>query len=339
MTFTRKIGDTVVSPVGLGAMNLSFSYAPSAADSDDERFKASCFSVLDAAYDAGSRHWDTADIYGDSEELIGKWFARTGKRSEIFLATKFGNNLKGDDPIGTPEYMQQQFDQSLKRLGVDYVDLYYLHRPSKTTPIELSVGAMAELVKQGKVKYLGLSECTANDLRRAHAVHPISAYEVEYSPIYLGIEKNGTLDACRELGITVVAYSPLARGLLSGQFKSIDDFVEGDARTYIPNYSKENFPKFMALIDKLTAIGDAHKVIPGQVGLAWILAQGDNIVVIPGTRQVKYVQENAGAMNVHLTVAEVATIRQCVDDLNLVGDRFPAIFMAALGYDTPALKK
>ncbi|KIY70751.1 Aldo/keto reductase [Cylindrobasidium torrendii FP15055 ss-10] len=330
----RKIGNTIVSPIGFGAMGLGISYSMEPAYTDEERFK-----VLDAAYEANSRHWDTADVYGDSEELLGKWFARTGKRSDIFLATKFGNSHTRPDPDGTPEYMHQQFEQSLKRLGVDYIDLYYLHRPSKTTPIEVTVGAMAELVKQGKVKYLGLSECSASDIRRAHSVHPISAYQVEYSPLFLDIEKNGTLDACRELGITVVAYSPLARGLVTGQYKSPDDFIKGDVRKEFPNYSNENFPKVLALVDNLKAIAEKHDATTGQVTLAWILAQGDNIVTIPGTRKVKYLQENIGGLNVSLAKDEVDTVRKYVDDIQLVGERLPAKYMGSLGYDTPPLQK
>ncbi|KIY70753.1 Aldo/keto reductase [Cylindrobasidium torrendii FP15055 ss-10] len=326
----RKIGNTIVSPIGFGAMGISAFYG--AVGTDEERFK-----VLDAAYEANSRHWDTADVYGDSEELIGKWFAKTGKRNDIFLATKFGITGQGAD--GSPEYMHQEFDQSLKRLGVDYVDLYYLHRPAKDVPIEVTVGAMAGLVKQGKVKYLGISECNANDLRRAHAVHPISAYQVEYSPLYLDIEKDGTLDVCRELGITVVAYSPLARGIITGQYKSPDDFEDSDGRRLIPKFSKENYSLILGLVDKLAAIGARYGATASQVTLAWILAQGDDIVTIPGTKKVKYLHENMGGLNVlkQLTIEELATIRQHINEVNLAGDRYPPALMSLVGHETPAL--
>ncbi|KIY70754.1 Aldo/keto reductase [Cylindrobasidium torrendii FP15055 ss-10] len=330
MSQTRKIGNTSISPIGFGAMGIGAFYG--AVGTDEDRFK-----VLDAAYDAGCRHWDTADIYGDSEELLGKWFAKTGKRDDIFLATKFGNTSQG--PNGTPEYMHKEFNQSLKRLGVDHVELYYLHRPPKDIPIEVTIGAMADLVKQGKVKYLGISECNANDLRRAHAVHPISAYQVEYSPLYIDIEKNGTLDVCRELGITVVAYSPLARGLVTGQYKSPDDFEDGDFRRNIPKFSRENFPKVLTLVDTLKSIGAKYNATPGQVTLAWILAQGNDIVTIPGTKKVKYLDENLGGLKVQLTPDEVSAIRKSVNEIELSGDRYPAASMANIGHETPALEK
>jgi len=218
---TRKIGDTAVSSIGYGAMGISAAYGK--IDSDEERFK-----VLDAAHAKGCTFWDTADVYADSEELIGNWFKRTGKRKDIFLATKFGCRFETGRLMidGSPEYVKQAFEKSLSRLAVDYVDLYYLHRADKTVPIEYTIAAMADLVKTGKVKYLGLSECSAATLRRAHAIHPISAIQVEYSPFTLDIEdeKVGLLKAARELGIAIVAYSPLGRGLLTGQFKSPDDF-------------------------------------------------------------------------------------------------------------------
>ncbi|KAJ6607704.1 NADP-dependent oxidoreductase domain-containing protein [Mycena sp. CBHHK59/15] len=213
---TRKIGGADVSALGFGAMGIAGAYG--AVEGDEERFK-----VLDAAYAAGCTHWDTADIYGDSEELLGKWFKRTGKRDEIYLATKFGIVMTEERVVnGTPEYARQSVEKSLKRLGVDCVDLYYLHRADSTVSIEHSVAAMAEFVKEGKVKHLGLSEVSASTLRRAHAVHPIAAVQVEYSPFTLDIEdpKIDLLRTCRELGIAVVAYSPLGRGLLSGLYRS-----------------------------------------------------------------------------------------------------------------------
>ncbi|KIY65414.1 Aldo/keto reductase [Cylindrobasidium torrendii FP15055 ss-10] len=324
----RKIGDSEVSPIGFGAMGIAAFYG--AVGSDEERFK-----VLDAAYDAGCRHWDTADIYGDSEELLGKWFVRTGKRDDIFLATKFGVTPTGTN--GSPAYVRQAFEKALKLLGVNHIDLWYLHRPPKDIPIEVTVGAMAELVKEGKVKYIGLSECKPNDIRRAHSVHPIAAYQMEYSPLYLDIEQDGTLDLCRELGIALVAYSPLARGLVTGQFRSPDDFEEGDGRRSIPKYSKENFPKILALVDKLKDIGAVHGATAGQVTLAWILAQGDNIIAIPGTKKIKYLHENLGSLKLRLTAEEVATIRRYVDEVELIGDR--DTYQDFTGHETPTLQE
>ncbi|KAJ6517190.1 NADP-dependent oxidoreductase domain-containing protein [Mycena vitilis] len=211
---TRKIGDITVSAIGFGAMGIA-GMAYGAAPEDEDRFK-----VLDAAYAAGCTMWDTADIYGDSEQLLGQWFKRTGRRDDIFLASKFGIvALAGGRVVdGSPEYVRKAAEKSLQRLGVDCIDLYYLHRADPLTPIERTVAAMAELVREGKVKYLGLSEISAATLRRAHAVHPIAAVQVEYSAFTLDIEDPNIalLQTCRELGITTVAYSPLGRGLLSG---------------------------------------------------------------------------------------------------------------------------
>ncbi|KAJ8093213.1 Aldo-keto reductase str7 [Marasmius tenuissimus] len=276
----RKIGDAFVNPLGFGTMGLSMAYG--AVDSDEERFK-----VLDAVLASGCNHWDTSDLYGDSEDLLGKWFKRTGKRDQIFLASKFGftpNGIRGD-----ATYVKEACNRSLSRLGVDHIDLYYQHRVDPKVPIEETVRAMAELVKEGKVKYIGLSECTANGLRRAHTVHPISALQVEYSPLVLEIEspKVGLLKTARELGVTIVAYSPLGRGLISGQIKSPDQFEETDFRRSIPKYFAENFPKILSVVDRLGDIGKKHDATPGQVTLAWILAQGDDIVVIPGTKKIK----------------------------------------------------
>ncbi|PBK63658.1 Aldo/keto reductase [Armillaria solidipes] len=328
----RKIGGALINPIGFGAMGLSDFYG--AVDSDEERFK-----ILDAAYEKGCTHWDSADIYGDSELLIGKWFKRTGKRNEIFLASKFGYTPNGGR--GDPEYVKQQCAKSLERFGVDCIDLYYQHRPDRNVPIEHTVAAMAQLVKEGKVKYLGLSECTAKDLRRAHAVHPISAIQVEFSPLVLYIEdsKLAILQTARELGVTVVAYSPLARGLITGQYTSPDDFEEGDFRKTVPKYSKENFPKILDLVDHLKAIASKHNATPGQVTLAWILAQGDDFVVIPGTKKIKYLDENLGAAKVKLSQEEVAAIRKLAEESDVSGTRYPATGMALVLQGTPELSK
>ncbi|KAK0440624.1 NADP-dependent oxidoreductase domain-containing protein [Armillaria borealis] len=328
----RKIGDALINPIGFGAMGLSSYYG--SVDSDKERFK-----ILDAAYEKGCRHWDSSNLYGDSELLIGKWLKRTGKRNEIFLTSKFGITPTGGR--GDPEYVKEQCSKSLERFGVDYIDLYYQHRPDRNVPIEHTVTAMAQLVKEEKVKYLGLSECTAKDIRRAHAVHPISAIQVEFSPLVLDVEdpKLAILQTARELGITVVAYSPLAKGLITGQYTSPDDFEEDDFRKTIPKYSKENFPKIFNLVDHLKAIASKHNATSGQVTLAWILAQGDDFVVIPGTKKIKYLEENLGAANVKLSQEEIAAIRKLSEESDIPGERYGAGAMEFVLQGTPELSK
>ncbi|KAL4071443.1 NADP-dependent oxidoreductase domain-containing protein [Scleroderma yunnanense] len=324
---TRRIGDDNVSAIGFGAMSLSAFYGP--VGPDEERFK-----VLDAALQHGCNFWDTANIYGDSEELIGKWFKRTGKRDKIFLATKFGlDRSKSQSVDGTPEYARSCLKLSLERLGVETIDLYYLHRPDPTVPIETTVGAMAEFVKAGKVKYLGLSECSASTLRRAHAVHPIAALQVEYSPFTLDIEdpKIGLLETARELGIKIVAYSPLGRGLLTGQYKSPDDFAEDDFRRRIPRFSKENFPNILKLVNKLQEFGLRHNTTAGQ---------GDDIIPIPGTKKIKYLKENMDAVKVNLTPQEAQDICEFARKADwAVGDRAVPEFVRLLYADTPELKE
>ncbi|KAF5378933.1 hypothetical protein D9757_008748 [Collybiopsis confluens] len=329
---TRKIGNGLVNPIGFGVMGISVWYG--AIEPDEERLK-----VLDAALEEGCNHWDSA---GDSELLIGKWFKETGKRSEIFLATKFGaRGGKNGAPRGDPEYVKSQCAKSLERLQTSYIDLYYQHRPDPSVPIELTVGAMAELVKEGKVKNLGLSECTAADLRRAHSVHPIAAIQVEYSPFALHIEdeKLAILKTARELGVTVVAYSPLARGILTGRFTSPDDFEESDFRKIVPKFQKENFPKILDVVKELNDIGTKHSATAGQVTLAWILAQGEDFVVIPGTKKIKYMKENMAASGVKLSSEEIAEIRRISEASDIPGDRYPAAAQATVMVDTPPLPK
>ncbi|KAJ6589504.1 Aldo keto reductase [Mycena capillaripes] len=332
MSPTRKIGTSTFSGIGFGAMGISTFYG--AVESDEERFK-----VLDAAHAAGCTFWDTADLYGDSEELIGKWFKRTGKRDEIFLCSKFGFKLPSFEVDGTPEYVKIATEASLKKLGVDYIDLYYLHRADLNTPIEHTVAAMAEFIKAGKVKHLGLSEVSAATLRRAHAVHPIAAVQVEYSPFTLDIEdpKIGLLAAARELGVQVVAYSPLGRGLITGQYKSPDDFEDGDFRKAIPRYSAENFPNILKLADGLKAIGVKYNnATAGQVALAWLLAQGDDIIPIPGTKKIKYLEENLGALKVSLSAEDVKAVREVAAAADAAkGERYPASMIALMFADTP----
>ncbi|KAJ8473792.1 hypothetical protein ONZ51_g7660 [Trametes cubensis] len=329
---TRKIGGADVTAIGYGAMGIAGLYGDKVPD--EERFK-----VLDALYELGCKNWDTADAYYDSEDLIGRWFKRTGKRDEIFLATKFGFPLEaGMNFTGEPAYVHKAIERSLQRLGTDHVDL-----ADPSVPIELTVGAMAELVKQGKVKYLGLSEVSAETLRRAHAVHPIAAVEVEYSPFTLDIEneKIGLLKTARELGVTIVAYSPLGRGLLTGRYKSPDDFPADDWRRTVPRFSKENFPKVLQLCDQFAALGKKYNATSGQIALAWLLAQGDDIIPIPGTTKIENLKENLRAASIKLSPEDVIEIRKAAVavDAAMQGDRYPAEMMALLYVDTPPLKE
>jgi len=331
---TRRVGETEVSAIGYGAMGISSYYG--AALPDEERFK-----LLDAVYEAGCTNWDTADVYGDSEELIGRWFKRTGKRSDIFLATKFGAGSSSGKMIDcSPAYVKEACNKSLERLGVDYIDLFYAHRADPTVPIEHTVGAMAELVKEGKVKQIGICECNGETLRRAYKVHPIAAIQVEYSPFTLDAEdsKIGALQAARELGVTVFAYSPLGRGLLTGKYRSPDDFEEGDLRRIIPRYSKENFPNVLKVVEEIKQIGERHGASAGQATLAWLLAQGPDIIPIPGTRNVKYLNENLGSLSVTLGPEEVREIREIAQRADSVlGERYPPAMLETLYTSTPPL--
>lgn len=340
---TRKVGTSNVTAIGFGAMGLSAFYGPP--KPDEERFK-----VLDAAYEKGCTFWDTSDNYGDNEELIGKWFERTGKRGEIFIATKFGfvrkpDPTKGPTIDGSTEYVKEALDGCLSRLGVDQIDLWYLHRPDANTPIEVTVAAMAEAVKAGKVKYIGISECSEDTLRRAHAVHPISAVQFEYAPFTLTIEdpEVGIFQACRELGITLVAYSPLGRGLLTGKVTGTEAFDDNDIRKKLPfpRFSQDNLPAIMKLVDGLKDIAERRDATPAQVTLAWLLAQGDNVIPIPGTTKVERLDENLGALNVKLSLEELKEIRDLTERAGATRiPRHIAAFLTTLHYvDTPPLQE
>ncbi|CAG8784603.1 10851_t:CDS:2, partial [Gigaspora rosea] len=267
------------------------------------------------------------DIYGSGKNEILLSKVLKNRRNEVFLCTKFGNvsgeNGKFLGVNGTPEYVHEACEKSLQRLGVDHIDLYYQHRVDKNVPIEDTVRAMAELVKQGKVKYLGLSECSANTLRRAYKIHPIAAVQMEYSPWSLDIETNGLKDACEELGVTIVAYSPLGRGILSGKYKSIEDFEPGDYRRTHPRYAGENFAKNLELVKEIEKLAKKKGVTSSQLCLAWVLAQGENIVAIPGTKKIKYLEENFQAANINLTSEELAEIRKIINSIEIVGGRYP----------------
>ncbi|KAI8965286.1 Aldo/keto reductase [Daldinia sp. FL1419] len=323
----------LVPRIGFGTMGLSMGYGKPM--SDEQRLE-----LLDYAYSIGETFWDTSDFYGDSEDLIGKWFARTGKRSDIFLATKFGGIRLGDGGFGfrgDAEYVHEACDKSLKRLGVDYIDLWYPHRLDGSTPVEHIVAEMVKMKEQGKIRYLGLCEVSAATLRRAHAVHPISAVQVEYSPFTTDIEDPQTnlLATCRELGVAVVAYSPLSRGLLSGQIKSPADFEAEDVRRHYPRFSEDAFPKNMAVVEELKAVAAIKGCTAAQLALAWLLAQGDDIFPIPGTTKVASLKDNCAAAAISLTEDETARIRSLVEAASCRGARYPPEHALALFADTP----
>ncbi|KAI0381397.1 putative aldo-keto reductase [Hypomontagnella monticulosa] len=332
---TRPLGRNgpIIPALGLGLMGLSSFYG--VPPPDEERFQ-----FLDRAYELGCRHWDSAALYGDSEELLGKWFQRTGKRKDIFLTTKFGNHVTpegGREIRNDPDYIRKSVAESLKRLQTDYIDLLYCHRFSGKTPVEDIINTMKEFVVSGQVRHIGLSECGTDTLIRASRVHRIAAYQIEYSPFSMDIEKPevGLLKTCRELGIATVAYSPLGRGMLTGQYKSIDDFDENDFRRSIPRFSAENFDKNIQLVDTLKAIADRKGCTSGQLTLAWMMNQGDDIFPIPGTKKIKYLEENWGANDVTLTPEEDRLIREAIERTEVHGTRVAGHLMGALVKDTP----
>ncbi|KAH9203366.1 NADP-dependent oxidoreductase domain-containing protein [Leptodontidium sp. 2 PMI_412] len=335
----RQIGKNGprVPALGFGLMGLSAAYG--APESDEARFK-----VLDRAYELGETFWDSADLYADSEDLVGKWFVKNpDKRKYIFIATKFAfkQGPNGEFIVdSSPEYVKEACAKSLKRLGVETIDLYYCHRVDKETPIEKTVKAMAELKSEGKIKYIGLSEVSSKTLRRACKVTHVDAVQIEYSPFCTEIEnpKISLLKTCRELGVATIAYSPLGRGMLTGAYKSPDDFEEGDFRLYSPRFSAENFKKNLKLVDGIVAIAKKKNCTPAQLTLAWLMAQGDDILPIPGTKKIKYLEENMGALNVKLSKAEEAEIRKLVENTEVHGDRYPEAMAGHLFADTPALE-
>ncbi|KAL5365144.1 NADP-dependent oxidoreductase domain-containing protein [Aspergillus floccosus] len=324
-----------VPVVGLGFGSLAGFYG--APGTLDERL-----GQLDHAHATGLRFWDLADIYGDSEDIVGEWFKRSGKRDNIFLGTKFGLQRQPDGRHAfrsDPEYVKEACEKSLQRLGVDAIDLYYCHRVDGVTPIEKTIKAMVELKNQGKIRYIGLSEVSVATLRRAHAVHPIAALQMEYSLFCLDIEESTSeiLKTCRELGVTVVAYSPIGRGVLTGQFQSYADIPEGDLRRVYPKYAEANFPNIMALVQGLKKVADAHGSTPAQVALAWLLAQGEDIIPIPGTKSTARMDENAASARIRLSEQEVRDIRALAEQTKVEGTRYPAAVMATLCDDTPPL--
>lgn len=316
---TRKLGNQglTVSELGLGCMGMSEFYS----GRDEEE----AIATLHRAIELGVTFIDTADMYGPftNEKLVGR--AIQDRRDQVILATKFGNVRTEDGGwggiSGKPEYVRQACDASLKRLGVDVIDLYYQHRVDSTVPIEDTVGAMAELVKQGKVRYLGLSEAAPATIRRAQTVHPISALQTEYS-LWSRDPEDEILPTIRELGIGFVPYSPLGRGFLSGQITRLEDLAEDDYRRQAPRFQGENFQKNLQVVEQVKAIAQEKGVTPSQLALAWLLAQGDDIVPIPGTKRRQYLEENAGATEITLTADDLKRIDAVAPKGVAAGDRY-----------------
>jgi aryl-alcohol dehydrogenase-like predicted oxidoreductase len=324
---TRELGRSglAVSALGLGCMGMSEFYG-----AHDDR---EAIATIHQAMDLGISFLDTADAYGPftNEQLVGR--AIQGHRNEVVLATKFGNVRDAAGRFlginGRPEYVLAACAASLRRLGVDTIDLYYQHRVDPNTPIEDTIGAMERLVEQGKIRHLGLSEAAIDTLRRAHAVHPITALQTEYS-LWSRDPEDGLLDACRELGIGFVAYSPLGRGFLAGRFQSFDDLAPDDWRRTSPRFQSENFQKNLDLVERLKEMAAEKGCTPAQLALAWVLAQGEDIVPIPGTKRRQYVQENVSALDVEITLEDLERLDEIAPKGAAAGARYSEPGMAAV---------
>jgi aryl-alcohol dehydrogenase-like predicted oxidoreductase len=323
----RTLGgqDLRVSAIGLGCMGMSQSYGPA----DEQESVA----TIHRALDLGVTFLDTADMYGpfSNERLVGRAIA--GRRDEVVLATKFGNERRADGSWvginGRPDYVHRACDASLQRLGVDHIDLYYQHRVDRTVPVEETWGAMQELVQAGKVLHLGISEAAPTTIRRAHAVHPLTALQTEYS-LFSRDPEGELLATVRELGVGFVAYSPLGRGFLSGRLTSgsPDEFADDDFRRNHPRFEGENLASNLALVERLRKLADEKGATPAQLAIAWLLAQGDDIVPIPGTKRRRYLEENVGALELKLSPEELAAIDEVAPPGAAAGDRYTATFMA-----------
>lgn len=324
----RKLGSNgpLVSALGLGCMGMSDFYVTGLDEQES-------IATLHLALEMGINLLDTADAYGPhtNELLLGK--ALKGKREQAFIATKFGLLRDAENPhkrgvSGRPEYIRKAIEGSLQRLGTDYIDLYYQHRIDPEVPIEESVGAMAQLVSEGKVRYIGLSEVAPATLARAHKVHPITAVQSEYSLWTRDPECNGVLAQCRELGVGFVPYSPLGRGFLTGALKSPEDFAEDDYRRFTPRFQGENFQRNLQLVAQIEKMAADKGVQPSQLALAWVLAQGDDIVPIPGTKRRRYLQANCAALDISLSADELSAINAIFPADAVAGDRYSAESMA-----------
>ena len=324
---TRALGKLPVSAMGLGCMGMSEFYGPA-----DE---AEAIATIHRALDLGVTLLDTADMYGPytNEELVGR--AIRGRRNQVVLATKCGIVRDPNDRAlrginGRPEYIRTACDGSLRRLGVDRIDLYQLHRVDPQVPIEESVGAMAELVRAGKTRFIGLSEAGPQTLRRAHATHPITSLQTEYS-LWSRDPEEAILPTCRELGIGFMPYSPLGRGFLSGRIKRFEDLAADDFRRYSPRFQEENFAKNLALVARVEEIANAKGCTAAQLALAWVLAQGDDVVPIPGTKRRQYLEENLGALSVRLSAEDLARLDAACPPGAAAGPRYPEAMMQLLG--------
>ncbi|KAG6902931.1 hypothetical protein C0995_009323 [Termitomyces sp. Mi166 len=336
----RQLGRNgpTVSAIGLGAMGMGAFYG----QSDDKE----SLDTLTYAADRGVIFWDTSDIYGHSEDLIGQWFTTTGRRSEIFLATKFGARELGSEdvkPISKPSYITKAVNRSLNKLKTNYIDLYYQHRVDRDVPIEVVLETLKPFVEKGQIRWIGLSECNIDTLKRARAVPGIGekviAAQMEFSPFELYLEKTGFVDAIDEAGMAVVAYSPLGRGLVTGRHViSPADFPDDDFRKHLPRFSKENFPKNLKIIDELQKIADKYNATTSQITIAWILAEHPNcnflkyvnsllVIPIPGVRSVQRLEENAHAAEIMLEQEDAKAIRAVVESAEVEGERYPSFIM------------
>lgn len=321
-----------VSALGLGCMGMSWAYGPTN--------EAESIKLLHHALDIGINFWDTAEVYGPlrNEELLGKAL-KNKSRDKVIIATKFGftwkdNNdnteIRPDGLDSSPAHIRESIEGSLKRLGTDYIDLYYQHRLDPNTPIEETVQTLAELVKEGKVRHIGLSEVSPTTIRQAHAIHPITAVQSEYSLWDRGVEEK-VLPTVRELGIGFVPFSPIGRGFLTGKIQNLNELAKNDFRQTLPRFQGDNFEHNMILVKLISKIGEAHKVTPVQIALAWLLRQGNDIVPIPGTKQIRYLDENAKAVDVQLPESAWREIDDLLQTFQIHGARYPESFQKMVG--------